>query len=164
MFMVIRHADTYKNQSINVENFMNVLNKQINLIVKIIKKYKLKEIKIMSSPFERCYDTALIITNFLNLLLKTNYTVEKNENLTRWNIKEEDREQSKIRSHEYGKNMSSNNSTLTIMITHSSIIPSLCAGLSKMDLRVFKKKYNENLNNCGVSFIKNKLKFYNKMN
>ena len=137
--MVIRHADTNKDQSINVENFMNVLNKQIILIVKIIKKYKIKNINIMSSPFERCYDTALIITNSINLLLKTNYIVEKNEHLTRWNKKEEDRTQSKIRSYKYGKNMSLNNSTLTIMITHSSIIPSLCAGLSKMDLSVFKK-------------------------
>ena len=34
----------------------------------------------------------------------------------------------------------------------------------KNGFKRIQKKYNENLNNCGVSFITDKLKFYNKLN
>jgi hypothetical protein len=165
-FIILRHADTQPSQDIDIPKFMLNFNKQILTLKKIINKNKYKNIIIQSSPFKRCYDTALIICNTLNLLLNTNYFVEKNEDLTRWDKKTETRLESKNRSHEYGKNIKiTNNDYLYIYITHSSIIPSFIAGLIDMDLNKFKKKNNQNLHNCGISFVKNKkLKLYNSIN
>jgi len=109
---------------------------------------------ISSSKINRAYNTGKIILSYLNILFNSEFKLLENDNLLRWDSKNETKEDVKNRAFEYGKRVSkkinnSDNVNIYIFFTHSSIISSFISGIINKDIHI------KHLVNASVNIIKN---------
>lgn len=90
-----------------------------------------KKIHFVSSPLERCVNTAEMIISELNKLLNTNYKNNVDEKLSRWEKEKETREDSYERALKYRKEIKKIHNKLIVVISHSSMLPKLVLGSLK---------------------------------
>ena len=155
----LRHGKT-KNEHLIKDEFITIAKNIAKVIVKIITLEKLNEnVYFVSSPLERCIDTANMVLSEVNALLKTNYKNNTDEKLKRWTKEEETREDSYKRAINYRKELKKINSPLIIVISHSSMIPKLVFGsvINKYNNKEFKEeciKDRAKLLHGGFSIVK----------
>ncbi len=135
--VLLRHGDTNKNDTINVEKYDSKAKEIAKKVCDIIKENNITDkIIFYSSPEKRCVDTLKLLKK--NLVLndvKNKISFKVNKNLIRWNKKGfEAREDSKKRALKYGKKLkkffSKNDNVLIVYCTHSSILPSIIEGIN----------------------------------
>ena len=152
--LVIRHGETIKEKLIK-NNFINK-SKNIALYISFFKNYK--KIYFVSSPIERCIETAEMVITEVNNLLKTNYINTIDNNLKRWDKKYESREDSYIRAMNYRDQVKKIDSDLIVIFTHSSMVNKLVFGLvkKKINTKEYKNiiKNNKKLIHGSVSVVK----------
>ena len=138
----LRHGKT-KNEHLIKDEFITIAKNIAKMIAKIITLEKLYEnVYFVSSPLERCIDTASMVISEVNTLLKTNYKNNTDEKLKRWEKGKETREKSYERAINFRTELKKINSPLIIVISHSSMIPKLVYGsvINKYSNKEFKKE------------------------
>jgi len=156
----MRHGPT-NDDVINHESFINLTPNLMNYIKYFFTKNNIDfnnmKIKIYTSQFERCYSTGKVIKSYLKIMQydpsnkiqnnENRIKIVKKHNLRRWDKQGgEEREKSTNRSYNYGiklynenKEMVSEQDTLYIYVTHSSIIPYFISGLAGLNKNQYKK-------------------------
>jgi phosphohistidine phosphatase SixA len=148
-YFVIRHGPTNKDkdESINFDKYLKIITKLILFVKEFLDKKGIdinKNIVIHASPIDRCQTTAKFISTYLNVLNgNEKLKIITDKNVQRWNRKEETLDGCFARAQSYGNklfNEQDDDIDVHFIITHSSVINALVAGL------------------CGVAFQKNKLR------
>jgi hypothetical protein len=162
--IVIRHGKTHKEQLLKEE----FEEKSKNIAKMISNQKNNKNIIFLSSPLDRCVESANMIIDKVNKLLNTKYKIILDDNLKSWNKNTETREESFERAEKYYKNIKHLDNPLIILISNSSIIPRLVFGLvsKKMSYSEYKNeilKKNKRLIYGATAIIKyqSKVKEYN---
>ena len=132
----LRHGDTNKNQTINLDKYKSKAKKISKEIYDIIKNNNIQnKIIFYSSPEKRCIDTLYLLKeNLISRGILNEIKIKINKNLIRWNKKgSELRKDSKNRAIAYGnklKNFFDNtNNDFIIYCTHSSIMGYIIEGI-----------------------------------
>ena len=168
--IVLRHGPTNSNETINYSKFISFVTNLINYLKETLGKanidIKKTSIKVYASPYERCIDTAKLVTSYLNVLRSSSANkieIKSNDKIKRWNSSKESRQHSIDRANIYGKHIYKKASTkpenICIYVTHSSIIPSFVSGI------MGEKMPSTKLHSACMSIINvngRKLETYNK--
>jgi len=137
---VLRHGHVKRNKSIDEKKYNKQANKNVQIIKDIMRLSKINtaELVFLCSPFKRCLETASIIIHKLkkiNPKIKT--SIEKDENLTRWDRKES-RQYSFDRSRKYGKEIKKTlleeKNKFYFLVTHSSVIFTVVEGITNIEI------------------------------
>jgi broad specificity phosphatase PhoE len=146
--IVLRHGPTHSNETINYNSFVNFIGELVVFLNQFLieKGLDIKNItpKVYCSPYERCMETAKLITSYLEVIRNNKkISINKNSGIARWDKKHESREKSIERATTYGnhiyeKKKSSSSDEICIYISHSSIIPALLSGIVGKKLKKFK--------------------------
>lgn len=166
--IVLRHGPTHSNETINYNSFVNFTSDLVVFLNNFLldKGIDIKNItpKIYTSPFQRCKDTAKLLTSYLEVIRgNKKIDISPNTGIKRWDAKNETREKSIERAKNYGNHIyekvKSSSTEVYIYVSHSSIIPSLISGIIDKKLKKFK------LHSASLSIIdvnERKLKVFNK--
>jgi hypothetical protein len=132
----LRHGDTNKNQTINLDKYKSKAKKISKEIYDIIKNSNIQnKIIFYSSPEKRCIDTLLLLKeNLISKGILNEIKIKINKNLIRWNKKgSEPRQDSKDRAIAYGNKLKNffdtTNNEFIIYCTHSSIMGYIIEGI-----------------------------------
>lgn len=146
--IILRHGPTHSNETIDYNNYINFFSSIVIYINKYLLNFNIDikniNIKIFTSPYTRCYDTAKLLSSHLKIIKKHgDIKISKYDDISRWNSKRETREQSisrgnKCGNHIYEKLINSDNNELNIYISHSSMIPALISGMMGKKLKKIK--------------------------
>ena len=140
--IVMRHGKTDKNENLIKEIYMEKAVIIANYMT-LFKNYN--TIHFLCSPVERCIDTMDILIKEVNNLLKTNYVKSIDNELRRWDKKNESRNDSYNRSINYRINIENLSNCLIVLVSNSSIIPRLVYGL--VNKKYNKTEFNKLINN-----------------
>lgn len=146
--VILRHGPTYSNESINYNSFVKFISDMVVYLNNFFNSNGLdiKHItpKIYTSPYQRCQETANLLTSYLEVIRNNNkISVHNKSGIKRWDMKNETREKSIQRATEYGNHIyekvkKSNESEIQIYVSHSSIIPGFISGLVGRKLKKIK--------------------------
>ena len=124
--------DKFKDIAVSIAKFLSTLRNN-------------RKIYFVSSPLERCIDSSQMIITELNTLLNTNYKINIDNKLSRWDKETETREQSYNRAIQYKKQIKKIKNPLIVVISHSSMLPKLIYGCVKDNIK--KKDFKEIIKN-----------------
>jgi len=162
-YIIVRHGDTH-NDKLKKSIYVDYASKIVKYIYNIC-KHKSRPPVFLTSPLDRCKESAKIIVDLYNIIYGTSHKIIETDLLLR-SGREENSKNKFIRLNKFIDYTLENycNKNIIVALSHSSVIPALCPLIAGISPEEFKEKNNVHLNEGAICFVKHQEKIlrYNR--